>query len=288
MATLCRDRVFLDAQLTAAAALPPLPPYRAPRWLAGGHAQTIWPYLAAAAGGRASAASASTRPTATSGTSTGSTRARRVGRRRSSCCSTASRAARDSHYARALMARARRARLARRDPAFSRLRRRAEPHAARLPLRRSRGDRRDARGHPRARRRRTTVVYAVGRLARRQRAPQLARARRARRGARARAAAAVSTPLDLTAAGIAIDRASTGSTRGTSCATLKPKSLGDGTPLSRTFSTTARLRGARTRCTNSTTRSRRRCTASPAPLDYWHRASQQALARAGRRCRRSC
>ena len=43
MATLCRDRVFLDAQLTAAAALPPLPPYRAPRWLAGAHAQTIWP-----------------------------------------------------------------------------------------------------------------------------------------------------------------------------------------------------------------------------------------------------
>ena len=32
------------------------------------------------------------------------------------------------------------------------------------------------------------------------------------------AAAAVSTPLDLMAAGIAIDRASTGSTRGISCA----------------------------------------------------------------------
>ena len=57
-----------------------------------------------------------------------------------------------SHYALLLMAHARGARMARRRPAFSRLRRRAERPAARLPLRRSRGDRRDARRVARARR----------------------------------------------------------------------------------------------------------------------------------------
>ena len=53
-----------------------------------------------------------------------------------------------SHYARALLAAPARARLARRRAAFSRLRRRAEPPAARLSLGRPRGNRRDARGDP--------------------------------------------------------------------------------------------------------------------------------------------
>ena len=93
------------------------------------------------------------------------------------CCSTGSRAARASQYAQALMAARARRRLARRRGALPRLQRRAEPPAARLSLRRQRGDRLDAAAPARAKHRRLAVRRR--RLARRQRAAQVARARAA-------------------------------------------------------------------------------------------------------------
>ncbi len=177
-------------------------PYRAPRWLAGGHAQTIWPYRlqrphVALRRERvetpdgdfwdfdwldADAAAGAPLVVLFHGLEGGS----------------------QSHYARALLAALAHARLARRRAAFSRLRRRAESPAARLSLGRSRGDRRDARGDPS----RDTAVrhrcYAVGvSLGGSALLNWLGRA-----GATASrtltAAAAVSAPLDLMAAGIAI------------------------------------------------------------------------------------
>ena len=115
------------------------------------------------------------------------------------------------------------------------------------------------------------------RVARRQRAPQLAGPRGCRRDASLSAAAAVSAPIDLTAAGIAIGRGLNLIYTWYFLATLKPKGARAGAALSRACWTSAPRR-ASARCTTSTRPSPRRCTASRAPTDYWKRRLEQAVA----------
>ncbi len=88
------------------------------------------------------------------------------------------------------------------------------------------------------------------------------------------AAAAVSAPLDLTAAGIAIGQGFNRIYARHFLSTLVPKALA----MAQRFPGAPRHRGdtpGETRCTRSTTPSPRRCTASPASDDYWRRASSK-------------
>ena len=185
------------------------------------------------------------------------------------------------------MARLARIGLARRRAAFPRLRRRAQPPAARLSLGRSRGDRRDAGGGARARR---SAARRCSRSACRWAAARCSTGSGARartRAAHVAAAAAVSAPLDLMAAGIAIDQGFNRlSTRRHFLRTLKPKALA----MARRFPgllDARRVARARTLWEFD--------DAVTAPLhgfagtdDYWTRASSQAVARATSRCRRWC
>ncbi len=106
-------------------------------------------------------------------------------------------------------------------------------------------------------------------------------------GAAVAAAAAVSAPLDLTAAGTAIDRGCNRVYARHFLDTLKPK----GIAMAQRFPGLLDAERDPPRALDvrsSTTSSPRRCTASRTPDDYWRRASQQALARARRACPRSC
>ena len=115
----------------------------------------------------------------------------------------------------------------------------------------------------------------------------LGRERSARASTLRRAAAAVSAPLDLAAAGVARSaRASTVSTRGISCATLKPKALAMARALPG-LARRARHPRACARCTRSTTSSPRRCTASTAPT-ITGRARAASPGSRGIACRRWC
>ena len=183
------------------------------------------PAVPAAAGRRATGASACPRPTATSGTSTGSTPKRPPTTRRSSCCSTASRAARARTTRCTLMALVARAGWRGVVPHFRGCGGELEPPAARLSLGRPRGDRRDARRDPRARgggaRRSTRSASrsAATRCSTGWAAPAPPRA------ARSSAAAAVSAPLDLMAAGNGDRPGPQPDLRAHFLSTLKPKSL---------------------------------------------------------------
>ena len=199
--------------------------YRAPRWLAGGHAQTIWPYRLQ----RPAVALRRERD--------------RDARRRLLGLRLAGRGRRapdaplvvlfhglegssDSHYARALLGAARRASA---GAASSRIFAAAAASriACRAPITRATtqeiGAMLDA-----IRRTRSASDAAVRRrrFARRQRAAQLARAAPGRAAAQmVTAAAAVSAPLDLMAAGVAIGQGVNRIYTVHFLATLKPKSL---------------------------------------------------------------
>ena len=128
----------------------------------------------------------------------------------------------------------RRARLARRHPAFPRLRRRAESAAARVPLRRSRGSRRRC-WRASARASRPARVFAVGvSLGGSALLNWLGRAGESAR--RDRCARRQRCPRRSTssAAGIAIGRGAQSHLHArTSCTTLKPEGARDGAALSR-------------------------------------------------------
>ncbi len=170
-----------------------------------------------------------------------------------------------SHYARALMAHLRGDRMARRRAAFSRLQRRAQSAAARLSLgrpRRSRAGcwRRSARSAPDARDLSPSGVSLGGSALLNWLGREEARA-----ATLVAAAAAVSTPLDLTAAGIAIGQ---GLNRIYALAFPAHAGAQGAWRWRADFPATARRTphiAASTRCTSSTTPSPRRCTASPAP-----------------------
>ena len=157
-------------------------PYRAPWWLPGGNAQTIWAAVLARRRARAARAARAL------GHARRRLRRRRLrvdgperaplrravprARRRLARVTT-----RERHHGRA-----RAPRLARRDPALPRLQRRAQPAAARLPLGRRRRDRLDAASA--SARSPGRAALRGRRLARRQRAAQVARRTRRRRAAR--------------------------------------------------------------------------------------------------------
>ena len=193
--------------------------------------------------------------------------------RRSSCCCTVSKAARDSHYARALMVALDGARLARRRAAFSRLQRRAEPDAARLSLGRPRGSAGDARCHPCARSggdasstssafRSAEACCSTGWGAR----------ARMRHGVDHRGGRGVRRRSTSWRRASRSARASTGSTRSNFLRTLKPKGARHGAALS-PGSSTRRRSGGRERCTLSTTRSPQSLHGFAGAEDYWRRAS---------------
>ena len=200
------------------------------------------------------------------------------------CCSTAWKAARDSHYARAIAAHALAARLAPRDAAFPRLLGRAEPPAARLPLGRQR--------------RRSTGSCDASRCPRTRHAVGVSLGGNAllkwlgERGADARAlvrrAAAVSAPLDLAAAGDALDRG------------LEPLRLHAPFPRHAEAEVARQARALSRTCST-----RRRCARArtfrefddlvTAPLhgfrdtdDYWSARRQRAAGWSTSACRRWC
>ena len=248
-----------------------------PRWLPGGNLQTIWPALFARRVARRRAGVPA--------------RALDHARRRLHRCRFRSMRAgapapqpllvlfhglegsSRSHYAEAFAAFARGARLALRRAALSRLQRRAQPGAARLPLGRLRGDRLDpARACASAAR---AAPHAGGRrLARRQRAAALGRrGRRRGRRARARGGRRSRAPLDLAAGGAAIGRGfnrlvytrmflRTHEAQGAGQAGAAP---GPVRPRARCW--------RRATCTPSTTSSPRRCTAFATPTTTGARGS---------------
>ena len=237
--------------------------FRAPRWLPGGHAQTIWPALFSrrfdGTARRSSGASAGPRPTATSSMSTG--RAKTPPRRCSSS-STASKARRRATTRRPSPPRRGGAAGASRCRTFAAARARSTSRRApttRATTRKSAGCwRASARCTP-GRSSRSASRSAATRLLR------YAEEAGASARARVRAVAAVSAPLDLAAGGRAIGR---GFGRQVYTRmflrTMKRKALVKLGQHPGLFDAAARC-ARRATCATSTRSSPARCTASPAP-----------------------